>query len=105
MSKKVNRAIEEFAKSLRLKYKPMLCTYVLMAEKSKKKVKNKIKSLKKSKLKKVIILLLDCKMENLINISKNFKQSFALLPLIKHQTTFFISCKMKLGCVVHKVIL
>ena len=102
MSKKVNRAIEEFAKSLRLKYKPMLCTYVLMAEKSKKKVKNKIKSLKKSKLKKVIILLLDCKMENLI---KNFKQSFALLPLIKHQTTFFISCKMKLGCVVHKVIL
>ena len=65
------------------------------------------------KVKKNVIPLLHCNVDKSDNISEIFKQSFVLTLLIKHQTNFilfpinfvFLSCYMKLGCIVHKVIL
>ena len=54
----------------------------LWVDKVKEKVKNKIQSLKKSKQN--IILPLYCKMKELGNISKIFKQDFVLSQLIKY---------------------
>lgn len=82
-----------------------------MGEQSQKKCQKYYTVLENVKIN--VIPLLHCKVDKSDNISEIFKQSFVLTLLIKHQTNFilfpinfvFLSCYMKLGCIVHKVIL
>ena len=93
----IDRAIEVFAGSLRLKHKLEDTVIDLWVNKAKQKVKNKITKNQN----KLIILFLYCKMKNNVrHVSNIFKKNFVLFPLIKCQITFllFVRSSMFLGC-------
>ena len=86
--KDIERAIEEFAGSLRLKYKLVDTAIELWVNKVKEKVKNKIKSLKK--LKKIYNTSRLLQDEEVRQYLKDLhKQNFAFVPIDKASNNLF----------------